>query len=183
MRPSRVFRLIVSIFVYLLSISMSHTSFLAGYSAILILTNPENIQVPDGKIEANFDLTDKDNLEINVPYKITNDGYFNLEDVSISITIKMTYRDIDDKKKKTVVMFQDDHDITLVKRDETHRGTFEASGDEFLLDSLPDYSDIDKSKPSLANYTADVGLVGKYGVRLYAFNVTVVDLRVGETSL
>ena len=45
MRPERIFRLVVRIFLFVLASSMSLVSFLGGYSAALILTNEENIQI------------------------------------------------------------------------------------------------------------------------------------------
>ncbi|MHA1197588.1 MAG: hypothetical protein ACTSSM_16040 [Promethearchaeota archaeon] len=65
MRPSRVFRWIVRIFLLILTTCMSVVSFLGSYSAVLILSTPGNINVPSGPIQANLNITNPSGMDCN----------------------------------------------------------------------------------------------------------------------
>jgi len=89
MRPERIFRLIVRIFLFILASSMSLVSFLGGYSAALILTNEENIQI-DVDYEGDPFLNPTD-FEIDIEFEINNLGYFDLEDLKIELKLHLKY--------------------------------------------------------------------------------------------
>ena len=70
-RYSRVFRWVVRGFLLVFTLSLSAVSFLGGYSAMTILDpKVHNVNIPDGKITANFNITDPSGMYINVPFNI-----------------------------------------------------------------------------------------------------------------
>ena len=91
-RPSRIFRTIVRVFLLVFTLSLSAVGFLGGFSAVTIL-DPDsyNINVPDGPIVANFNITDPSSLAIFLPFNITNAGVYDLTNIEISLQVSVTY--------------------------------------------------------------------------------------------
>ena len=74
MRYSRIVRLILRFFLLILASTMSLVSFLGGYSAFLILSDEDNIDV-DFSYEGDlFDPTDP-NFEFKIEVNFNNKGY------------------------------------------------------------------------------------------------------------
>ncbi len=93
MRKARIFRLVVRIFLLTFTVSLSIISALSGLSAINILTNEGNIYVGTDDIDYYLDPSDPDNWYVYVPFNITNDGYFDLNDLQLSLSIDMYYNE------------------------------------------------------------------------------------------
>ncbi|MBY9021571.1 MAG: hypothetical protein KGD67_10950, partial [Candidatus Lokiarchaeota archaeon] len=91
-RPSRVFRWVVRLFLLVFTLSLSAVGFLGGFSAVTIL-NPDsyNINVPDGPVTANLNITTPGSMYINLPFNITNAGVYDLTNIEISFQVSMTY--------------------------------------------------------------------------------------------
>lgn len=87
MRPARIFRWAVRIFVLFLTTTMSIVSILGGLSAVNILSNSENIQIPYGSINE-YNIT-SDTPYIVVPFSMNNTGYFDLTNLKIGFSIEM----------------------------------------------------------------------------------------------
>ena len=90
MRPERIFRLIVRLFLFILASSMSLVSFLGGYSAALILTNEDNIDI-DVAYDGNPFDGDPTDFEIDIEFEINNLGYFDLEDLEVEMLLILRY--------------------------------------------------------------------------------------------
>ena len=100
MRPSRVFRGIFRIFIFLLTISVTIVSILGGLSAILILSDQNNLGVDPDAAEFNLDINNVtlaiDNIDFTLPFNLTNAGYFDMENLELSIQIALNYSHVDD---------------------------------------------------------------------------------------
>ena len=99
MRPSRVFRLLIRILLYLLTLSVTLVSILGILSAGLILSNlPENIQPDFDNAEFNIEINNTtlviENINFTLPVNLTNAGYFDLENLELSIQIGLNYSHI-----------------------------------------------------------------------------------------
>ncbi|MFX0003990.1 MAG: hypothetical protein ACFE9C_03910 [Candidatus Hodarchaeota archaeon] len=90
MRPSRVFRLLVRIFISLLTLSVTIVGMLGGMSAFMILLNPENIGIDPSEIDINFNPSPL-NVNFTLPFNLTNAGYFDLEHLELKIDLGMNY--------------------------------------------------------------------------------------------
>lgn len=186
MRPSRVFRFIIRFLLILLTTSMSLVSFLGGYSAVLILSDDQNIKVPDGEIEFEFpalgpNFTDNtENISVVIPFQIKNAGFFSLEDLSINMIIDLLYEDkTDENKTKTVQIFEKSSSFDTIESGETYKGEYTADENNFLIDQLN--STISKINVNgTLDFLADISLSAKYSLKLLSFRVTIYDIKIGE---
>jgi len=108
MRTSRLFRLIIRVFLLLLASSMSLVSFLGGYSALLILGDEDNID-----LDINFEgdpFLDPNNFEIDIEFEINNLGYFDLEDLEIELRLYLIYGRLNQTNlEKNIIAITADH--------------------------------------------------------------------------
>lgn len=189
MRTARIIRVILSIFIYALSISMSITSILAGYSAISILTTPGNINVPSGPVVSNMDLFrysayGEENFYTSIPFNYTNAGYFDLTDVYVNISIKFSYLDFITHQNQTIKLFTREDRYPDRNRRETYAGWFNVSTDAFNYDQIPSdiFYRIDISRDPVVEYFMDASFSAKYGMGLYAFKATINNIPLGSTQ-
>jgi hypothetical protein len=92
MRYSRVFRWVVRGFLLVFTLSLSAVSLLGGFSAMTIFDpNVNNVNVPDGDITANFDITNTSGMFVNVPFNISNSGVYDLTNITLGFQVAMTY--------------------------------------------------------------------------------------------
>lgn len=90
MRAARVFRWILRIFVLFLTATMTIVSVLGGLSAVNILNDPNNIEIPSGPLVSNIgNTTNPDEWYISVPFELTNAGYYDLTDLKVGFDITM----------------------------------------------------------------------------------------------
>ncbi|MGV9203554.1 MAG: hypothetical protein ACOC44_05960 [Promethearchaeia archaeon] len=187
MRPSRVFRFVVKFFLILLTSSTSIVSFFGGYSAVLILSNDENIQVPDGEIQFDFPVFDEnftdnaENITVVIPFKITNAGFFNLEDLVIEMVIDFVYEDkTDNNKTKRIKIFEKPPvEFETIEAGETYKDEYNADETDFAIEELnKTISEINADGP--LEFLADISLSAKYSLKLLSFQVTLTDVPIGE---
>ena len=93
MRPSRVFRLLFRIFIALLTLSVTMVSILGGLSAVMILSDRDNVQIDFDNIEFNYNIAPPD-ANFSLPFKVNNTGYFDIEDLEIDLEIFLNYSSI-----------------------------------------------------------------------------------------
>ena len=174
MRPARVFRMILRIFVLVLTISMSLISFLGGLSAVKILSNPDNIKLPNGNIQANFDIQHPNSIYIKVPFKITNEGYFDLEDLYIKITIAAV-----DGHGDEVEIFQKSTNFGDIPKGESLSDVYSGDYKDFIISNIYEaYLQLDYS--SGITLKADIVLGAKYELGLLSLRVELYNIPVGS---
>ncbi len=189
MRPIRVIRLIIRLMLLVLTLSMSVVSYLGGLSAINILGNTDNIVVPNGDIESNLNMTmttnDSSSLYFKLPFKIVNDGYFDLEDLELKISVSVVFDWINkttpgenDTIEKTV--FEKEINFGTIRSGNTLKDKYEAKGDDFDLSDLPSNTSIDYTKDPPVEYLIDLVISAKYSLGLIAFRVEIHDLKLED---
>jgi len=185
MRPSRIFRWIVRIFLLVFTLSLTAVSFLGGFSAVTIL-DPEsyNINIPDGTPTVNFNLYNTSEMLIIVPFNISNVGVYDLNDITIGFQIAMNYSHVDypvpgQNQSRIVKIFDKVENFGDITHGHTLKDNFTGSGsDGFLLANIPDpLTEIDMTKPLAfhANFTFS----STYSLRLYTFTVHILNLPLG----
>lgn len=179
MRVSRVFRHIIRILLLVLTLSMSLISFLGGYSAVLILSDEGNIVVPDGDISANLNITDTSQMYVEIPMKLNNAGFFDLEDLTVKIEIEMEYSRINETGPGTnatvkETIFDKTVEFDPIKAGEVFKGNFSGEADDFQNIPEPKYIDLTVT----VNYTMDINLDLKYSLRLIALHVEIYDVEI-----
>ncbi len=187
-----MFRLIFRIFIFLLTISITLVSILGGLSAVLILTNPDTIGVDTDN--ADFDLqinnTTKviEDFNFTLPFNLTNSGYFDLENLELTINIEMNYSHIDDpvpgvNTTRLVQFFTKIDNFGKIPKGTT--GTFTFTGDisNFIAGVLPNFTtEVDWYRgPPAIEFYADLLISLDYSIGLHSLTIGILDLPVGGT--
>jgi hypothetical protein len=176
MRPSRVFRLIFKLFIYLLTISVTFVSVLGGMSAFLILGNPNNIGINPSEMDMNFNISPLD-INFTLPFNLTNAGYFDLENLKLRLDLAMNFSQVDYptpgvNQSRVIKIFDKTHNFGTILKGET--GNFNITGlfSDFYF-------------PSWFNMTSDVvdWTVGPPAIIFFANFTISLDYTLGLHSL
>ncbi|TXT60580.1 MAG: conserved exported protein of unknown function [Promethearchaeota archaeon] len=160
MRAARVFRWIVRIFVLFLTVSMTVLSVLGGLSAVQILNDPNNVQIPSGSLDFNLTSTEP---YINVPFRITNAGYYDLTNLTISFKIEM-----DNATEVSQTIYDDTESFGDILHGETLDGNYNATN--FITTDF--YFD--------PTFLANITVSASYSLDLISFEVRLINLNVTE---
>ena len=185
-RYSRLFRWIVRGFLLVFTLSLSAVSLLGGFSAMTIL-NPEvnNINIPDGDITANFDITTPSGMFINVPFNISNSGVYDLTEIKLRFQVAMTYDDASTplNDTTTVKIFDKEQFFGTVSRGVTLKANLTGLGsDGFIFTNLPDPStEVDWYRaPYALEFYASLKFSASYSLNLYTFKVNIINFPAGH---
>ena len=183
-RPSRVFRWVVRLFLLVFTLSLSAVGFLGGFSAVTIL-NPDsyNVNVPDGPVIANLDITNTSSMQIILPFNITNAGVYDLTDIEISFQVSMTYGNtlLPGNASTTVKIFDKSHLYGTV----AHGGFMKSSlngtaADGFIIPNIPPVLEIDWFRtPYILEFHANLTFSASYSLNLYTFTTTILNYSIG----
>ena len=178
MRVSRIFRLIARIFLYVFTISLTIVSLLGGLSAITIISNPDNVGIPDGPIEFYFDPDIAANNNITVPFNFTNDGYFTLTNLYIRIRLNMTYDHVNltgpgVNTTTTRTIFDGNQEFSPVPATKILRDNLVGDSSDF---SLPNANDIDITSP--ISFWGDLFLSASYSLDLLSFRIEIHNISI-----
>lgn len=180
MRPSRVFRLIFKIFIYLLTFSVTFVSLLGGWSAFLILGNSNNIGIDSSEMDMNFNISPL-NINFTLPFNLTNAGYFDLENLKLRLDLAMNYTDTGVNQSRVMKIFNKTNNFGTILKGET--GNFNITGlfsDFYFPPSFNFTTDVDWSvgPPAiifLANFTISLD----YTLGLHSLTIGFLNIPVG----
>ena len=176
MRPSRVFRLIVRVFLLVFTLSLSAVSILGGWSAVTIL-NPgsDDINIPDGPIIVNFNISGS-SMDITVPFNISNGGVYELSDIRLNFQVSMTFGNAStlNNDTTTVQIFNSPTSYGSVLPGQTLKANYSGSG------SLP-LSEVDWTRsPYALEFYANLIFRASYSLNLYTFTVSIINFSLGH---
>jgi len=188
MRPSRVFRWIVRLFLLVLTLTMTVVSVLGGMSAALILGDPNNIKIPSGPIQSNFDITDVNSMYLRVPFNITNAGYFDLTNLKIDFKISMVYDHVNltmpgVNTTTSALIFDKSINFPTIFHRTSFNGLFNASsGDGFIPSNFPNATtEIDWTKtPYAVEFYSNFSVSASYSLDLISFKLDAFNISVGH---
>jgi len=188
MSASRVFRLLFRIFISLLTLSVTIVSILGGMSAVMILTNPNNIGIDTANADFNldYDLGGLHDANFTLPFNITNAGYFDIENFQLSVELAMNYSHVDYPTPgvngtKTVKIFEKSQNFGTIPKGLTGNFNFTGLFGDFLAGNFPNMSDIDVFKPlPLLEFYANFTISLDYSLGMHSISIYVRDLQVGE---
>jgi len=164
MRAARVFRWIMRIFVLFLTATMTVVSVLGGLSAVNILNNPNNIEIPSGPLSSNINITTPtDEWYISVPFKLTNAGYYDLTNLTIGFDITM-----DNATRPPQLIYTDTQSFGDVLHGETLNDNYNAS--DFIMPTI-------YLNPS---FTANISISAKYSLGLIYFEVEINNIDISS---
>jgi len=185
MRYSRLFRWVVRGFLLVFTLSLSAVSLLGGFSAMTIFDpNVNNVNIPDGEITANFDITDPSGMYINVPFNISNSGVYDLTKIKLSFQVAMTYGDASTplNETTTVIIFDKEQFFGTIAQGVTLKTNLTGSAsDGFIIANLPDpLTEVDWFRtPNALEFHANLTFSAAYSLNLYTFSVNIIDFPAG----
>jgi hypothetical protein len=169
-------------------------SFLGGYSAVMILSDPNNINVPSAETSGNLTLYDPatwdkmvtyDHVYFELPFNITNAGFFDIENLQIGLDVEITYEYIPGNISTTITVLSHIQTFPTIKRGTFYNGTFSAYynstaplHDGFDFASLPDKTNINIWEGF--TYQADISLTCKYSLNLLSLRVAVFEFPISS---
>ena len=188
MRASRVFRLIFRIFISLLTLSVTVVSILGGMSAVMILSNPDNIGIDTANADFNLDIDEFGVHDINftLPFNVTNAGYFDIENFQLRVELSMNYSHVDYpipgvNGTRTVKIFEKAENFGTVPKGLTRYFNFTGDYSEFLIGNFPNITYIDVFKaPPILEFYANFTISLDYSLGMHSVSVYVPDIKVGE---
>ncbi|MFX1327591.1 MAG: hypothetical protein ACFE91_05535 [Promethearchaeota archaeon] len=188
MRPSRVFRLIFRIFIFLLTISVTVVAFLGLLSAMDILQDPDNIGIDTDNAEFNIQFNnvtyDIDNINFTLPFNLTNVGYFDLENLRLKIDMAMNYTEVDYpspgvNETRVRNIFSKTQLFGNIAIDMT--GNYVFSGDFADFENLPLGSEVDWfAGPPHIRFYANLTISLDYSIGMHSITIGILDLSIGE---
>ncbi len=191
MRPSRVFRWIIRILILVLTLSVTAVSFLGGFSAIMILSNQDNIGIDTDNADFNLDYNETtgviNNINFTLPFNVTNAGFFDLEDLKLGFQIGLEYAHVNltgtgENISQTVKIFDKISSFPTIKKGKTLYGNFTGVYSDFapFLGSLPDIADIDLTRVPIFNFYANFTISLTYSLGLHSITLGINNVTVGE---
>jgi hypothetical protein len=180
MRTSRVFRLIFKIFVYFLTLSVTTVSILGGLSAVMILTDPSNIGIDPSKVEIDVNPSPL-NINFTLPFNITNKGYFELENLEVTIDLALNYTATADNETKVMKIFNRSKYYGNIPKGLTGNYNFTGLFSDFYFPTGFNFTtDIDWTigPPAIffiANFTINLD----YTLGLHSLTIDILNIQVG----
>ncbi len=156
---------------------------MGGFSAVTIL-NPDsyNVNVPDGPIIANFNVSNPSSMQVILPFNITNAGVYDLTNIEISFQVSMTYEDkLLGNASTTVKIF----DKSQIYETVVHGGFLKSSlsgnsTDGFILANIPPLVNINMDRtPHILDFHANLTFSASYSLDLYTFTTTIINYSIG----
>ena len=195
MRTARLIRSIVRLLLLILASTMSLVSFLGGYSALLILSDEDNIDFDysyEGKILDVNDTTGP--LMFKVEFKFKNVGYFDLEDLELELEVYVryyheNYTTLGKSVRREIKAYEGENDFGDCESGQTLRDNFKIERRDVIGNVTDILYNIDKNPPGdepvLEFIARDIIITGKYSLNLIKFRVeidkyTVAKLEQGE---
>lgn len=185
MRPSRVFRLIFRIFISLLTLSVTIVSILGGLSAVLILSNHENIGVDPGNVDIDFNYPPLD-INFTLPFNITNAGFFDLENLELKIDLAMNYSHVDYpvlgvNESRVIKIFNKSQNFGTIPKGMTGNFNFTGLFSEFNFPPTLNFTkDIDWFRgPQAILFYANFTISLDYSIGLHSLTIVFNDIFIG----
>ena len=191
MRPSRVFRLLVRIFISLLFLSVTVVAFLGGLSAVMILSNQDNFGIDTDNAEFNLDINNStfelENVNFSLPFNITNAGYFDLENLQLGIQLGLNYSHIDGggpgvNETRLVKILERTQNFGDIPKGLIGNFNFFGDNSSFLHANFPDpITEIDwfRGPPALEFY-ANLTISLDYSIGMHSLTITIINIFVSD---
>jgi len=190
MRPSRVFRLLFRIFVFLLTISVTIVSILGGLSAVLILADPENLGVDPNEAEFNLSMNYTtfviQDINFTLPFNLTNAGYFDMENLELNIEIALNYSHVDYpvlgvNTTRQILIFTKSQNFGTIPKGTTGFFSFTGLLADFNIGVFPNFTtEVDWLRgPPAIEFYANLTISLDYSIGLHSLTIRIFNLLVG----
>ena len=178
-RYSRLFRWVVRGFLLVFTLSLSAVSLLGGFSALTIFDpDVNNVNIPDGEITVNFDITNTSGMFIYVPFNISNSGVYDLTKIKLSFQVVMIYGNASTplNDTTTVKIFDKEQSFYTIAQGETLIANLTGTVSDFA--NLPNPStEVDWTRtPNPLEFYGNLTFSASYSLDLYTFTVNIINL-------
>ena len=181
MKHSTLAKLSIQALILLIASMLSYVAFIGGYSALIILEEEDNIDL-EAKFAGDI-MVDPGLFEIEIDFTINNEGYSDLDDLTIEMELLMIYyTDINNdglREPVEVTIFDDDKSFDAIKAGEEETRSIkieyndidDVNWNDILSNALPAYDIL---------FTAESIIISaKYSYGLLSFNVELEDTELG----
>jgi hypothetical protein len=145
-----------------------------------ILNDPANIGIPDGPITFHFNTTNINNSEIIVPFNITNDGYFELTDLTVRIRVNMSYYHYDGigptNESRTVIIFDSTQGFPRIQATNIFNGNLSSDSGDFIEGNIPNPQNISFISSEPVGFYVDLFLSASYSLNLLSFRIEIYNI-------
>ncbi|MBY9006844.1 MAG: hypothetical protein KGD63_08805 [Candidatus Lokiarchaeota archaeon] len=155
------------IFILLLTASLSVVTILGGLSAVNILSDPNNIQVPaQGYSITSNVIGPNDTWYVNVPIGINNVGYFDLNNLELDFSLEMEFNSTGDDSIHNTTIYNDVQNFGNLQRGSS--GVFEFNATSF---TVPSFHFLEPYE-----FRANITVSAYYSLDLILFEIHIIDL-------
>ncbi|TFG24783.1 MAG: hypothetical protein EU529_03080 [Promethearchaeota archaeon] len=187
MRTARLIRSIARLLLLILASTMSLVSFLGGYSAVLILSDEDNIDFDYSYKGRILDVNDT-TLEFRVEFKFKNVGYFDLEDLELELEVYVRYYHEDylpgKSVRREIKAYEGEEDFGDCESGLTLRDNFKIVRSDVLCNVTDIRYNYDKNPPDnepiVEIIARDIIITGKYSLSLIEFRVEIEKYSVAK---
>jgi hypothetical protein len=174
----------------LLILSVTIVSILGGLSAVMILTNPNNIGLDPGGMEWNLEINNTtleiENVNFTFPFNLTNTGYFDLDHLELKLELSMNYSHVDYpvlgvNETRVVKIFNESEYLGNIPKGTTGYFNFTGLFSDFNFPPLLNFtSDIDwyRGPPAILFYV-NLTISLDYSLGMHSVTIGIYDLPVG----
>ena len=188
MRASRVFRLLFRILILLLALSVTIVSFLGGLSAVMILTNQDNLGLetsPDININYNYTSGVLYDANFTMPFNITNAGYFDMDNLILQVELAMNYTHVDYptpgvNSTRTIKIFEKVQNFGTVPKGSTGYFNFSGMYIDFEPLNFPNMTEIDFLASPLIEFYANFTISLDYSLGMHSISINVQNKKISE---
>lgn len=99
----------------------------------------ETIRIPDGLIDLNLDIYSPEDMEVNIPYYIKNQGIYDLNDLYMEVYISVNYIDMITRENITLQIFAKANILPDCEAFSSLIGNFTGTFHDFNVTAIVDF--------------------------------------------
>ena len=160
-------------------ISAQVTSILCAISILNFSQLLSNIKIPSGYTYLNLDIYSPDDMAVEIPYEIRNDGLYDLTNIKIGITLHLNYINESNHANITSKVFSKTSIIRNCKAFSKLSDNFEGTFSDFFISPLVEFFD-NADEFEMTYYLVDINFTAKYFYNLIKFQFTVYKFNLFE---
>ncbi|MFX1572094.1 MAG: hypothetical protein ACFFB0_05055 [Promethearchaeota archaeon] len=175
-----------------LTLSVTLVSVIGGLSAVLIFQDFDkniNIDTENSKFTLDINATSGEinNIEFTLPFNITNAGYFDLENLKLTLQIAINYSQVDYpspglNETRTVIILDKPESFGNIPKRSNRDFIYSVEYSDFIIENFPDLAtEVDLySGPPILSFFANLTISLDYSIGLHSLRFGVRSMPVGE---
>ncbi|MFX1343494.1 MAG: hypothetical protein ACFFAI_00190 [Promethearchaeota archaeon] len=154
-------------------------SILGGLSAVMILSNRDNLQIDldnaDFNISVNITTFQIENINFSLPFKVNNTGYFDIENLELELDLYLNYSSIAAGNNTVAIkILNKTQALGDIPRGEIGDFVFFGDNSSFNYLAFPPMSDINPFRlPHILEFYANITVSLDYSLGLHSLAITL----------